>query len=284
MHRKKIWLVSALIILLVAVYGYFTHKSSKEERAHGFNLAAITLADNNTINTAAMPPEIYSLLQQPFFYLGKGRQYFAFQSADEKYVLKFIQQQRFKGPDKEEKLHRLVDSTRIAAELLPHETAVLYTHLQRTKAICPITTIMDRHGDIIRVSLDTTQFIVQQKAAPLKQSIVKLMESNQKEQAEQCIASLFDLILVCAQKNVQDTDGALIRNNNIGLINNCAIYIDIGKLEQVPMNKVRLHNNLRRLHPLLNWLKKEYPDLVPAFTQSLTSTIDTFDSSQSCSK
>lgn len=296
--------VLALIFLFV-VYkcygGYTKHARHSKE----FSLVKITsrLSYNSSWNvkyTSLEKKEVAHILDQPFFFLGKGKQVYAFESADGKYVLKFLQHQRFKVDEavlpqlkkttlnkkltqskkkqKAGKRDELFESFLIAGSKIPQDTGVIFLHLNRTKKEFGTLEILDKKGSVHTVKLDDVQFILQRRADLVKPTIVKLMYEGQKESAKKHIAEIFDLMVTTAKAGIVDRDGALIRNDNLGFLDGHAIFIDTGKLTESKEIAIRsvFQHNLRRLDPLYKWLKKSYPDLADYFAEQKKKAIDSF--------
>ena len=80
----------------LCVFGIFLIKGKKES-FKDFSIRKIT-SDYSPLNVVASNSVIDSILDQPFTYIGKGRQSFVFLSEDKKYVLKFVRQDRLKVP------------------------------------------------------------------------------------------------------------------------------------------------------------------------------------------
>lgn len=233
---------------------------------------------------------VNKILEQPFHYLGKGFQCYAFLSKDGEYVLKFIRHQRLRLPKylslmpnlpglhefkqsksrtSQKRMKQLFSSIKVAYESAAAETAFVYVHLNKTTGIKQHkkVTIFDKTGKKHFVELDNVEFILQKKADLLKPTLISLMEAKKVNEAEKRIDQIFDLLEGCAKKGIQDLDGALIRKDNLGFLKDKAIYIDGGKLvKKSPVEtKNRFSKDLKRLRPLQSWLTKTYPELATYF-------------------
>ena len=95
------------------------------------------------------------------------------------------------------------------------------------------------------------------------------MESGQCHEAKIRINQIFALLRDCAKKGVCDTDGALIRKDNLGFLGDKAIYIDAGKLryKRTIKQKTYFVEDLKRLRPLRKWLDENHPSLVRYFDE-----------------
>ena len=229
-------------------------------------------------------------LSQPYKYLGHGFQCYAFESQDGKYVLKFFRHQRLRLPEfvlalpsfpyfeewrksrilaLSRRLDYLLRSCKTSWDAARRETALLMVHLNSTKDLFPVATIKDPLEGVHHIALDRYQFLLQRKAVLIKPTIARLMKQGDVEGAKQCICWIFDLLVDCVHNDVQDTDGALIRKNNLGFLpaEGRAIYIDGGKLKKHEWKSKEFAKDLKRLYLLQKWLKEEHPALVKHFEE-----------------
>ncbi len=234
------------------------------------------------------PPEtvefVNMLTQQPFYWLGKGFQATAFVSEDGDYVLKFFHQGRLKevpfkhnpisylfSKDFREKMqdrqsHReeIYSSSKMAYEEFPEESGILYVHMNRTEDQIKGIKLRDFNGLSYRIRGDETSFVLQKRAVYVLPTIKALMAEGKVEEAQQRINQIFELLLSMAKKGFLDGDLALMRNNNVGFIEDRAVYIDTGhitKHSNVDLKERMLFEFNVRVAPLHDWLKFRYPEL-----------------------
>lgn len=155
-------------------------------------------------------------------------------------------------------------------------------HLNVTKKMFPKVSITDSLGNSFEIDLDNYQFLLQRKAKLIKPTILEHVAKGQTREAERCIEKIYQLLLHCALKGIRDTDGALIRKNNLGFYEDRAIYIDGGKLSpwRTACTKKDFQKDLKRLQPLKKWLHQECPLLVAHFDRMYSETMDAFDRAQ----
>ena len=243
--------------------------------------------------------QVEAYLKAPYHYLGKGKQCIAYESGDEAYVIKLLLQKKLhftdfmsKLPDffpfslyKDQKVKgkatrkkSLLESFKIAYEIIPEYTGVVFLHLNPTKKLYNTICLIDQKQNPQLVDVNPLQFVVQKKAKLLKPAICEYVWSGDVDAAKRCIDYAFDLLFQCAKKGVTDLDTALIRNNNIGLLDDRAIYIDIGKLRYMPdiQQKHMFVKDLHRLKPLHTWLKKYYPELAEYYQFRQKEVIEAF--------
>lgn len=235
-----------------------------------------------------------------FRYLGHGFQVYAFESDDGQYVIKFFRYQRLRLPSflheapsfplfdewRKERLmtlsHRrecLLKSCKTSWELAKRETALLLVHLNETKNLFGSITLLDPLGESHQLSMDSYQFMLQKKATHIKPEFDRLMAQGRVEEAKKRVDQIFELLIDCAKKNVQDMDGALIRKNNLGFLEDRAIYIDGGKLayrESIRLKKC-FEKDLKRLYLLHKWFKEKYPPLADHFEYTQKRILHDFD-------
>ncbi len=124
--------------------------------------------------------ETTQALQQPFTYIGRGRQCFAFASEDGKYVLKIPRTDIYKLPfltrvlpntvyrQRQEQGRQcakdlILTSFQISFEDLKEQTALLTLHLGQSRHRKEFLTLIDATGCKYRLPLATTAFALQYK-------------------------------------------------------------------------------------------------------------------------
>lgn len=253
--------------------------------------------------TPELLTKVKVIMQQPYFWLAKGYQAYAFESQDGEYVLKFIQQQRFKNfalkksPwnyffDKEYKermaakfVHRLEIflSAKQAFEEIPDETGMVYVHLNKTKEVHKKFKIIDLKGQLHKINADSASFLIQKKAHYVKPTLLNHISKGDMAGAKARIDQVFELVIMLAKKGFVDTDYALVRNNNIGFTKDRAICIDTGHIFKRPIPNMRKHMETecyRRLQPLYNWLVITNPELATYFDSQRVAIIASIPSTE----
>jgi hypothetical protein len=289
-------LIFKIIIFAITVFLFSSAVSWWTGRGDGFALYKIQSSPlyesrwdiNYTQEDLQLAQEA---LKQKYRYLGHGFQCYAFVSEDDKYVLKFFRHQRLRLPDfvnqipsfpifeqwrktKRLSLARrkdyLLRSCKTSWTLAKDQTQLLMVHLNLTKALFPTITIIDPLSQSHTIPLDNYQFMLQRKALQIKPTIAALMKAQDLDGAKARLDQIFDLFVFCAHKGIQDTDGALIRKNNLGFFNDKAIYIDGGKLQPraYPITKKAFKRDLKRLYLLEKWITLEYPALHEHFKEA----------------
>ncbi len=282
-----------LLCIIGALYGVVEIVHLWDSRGEGFRLYKIQsnhLYDPrwDVSYTNEDLQEARKALSQPYHYLAHGFQVYAFCSEDGQYILKFFRHQRLRLPDfvmampsfplfDEWRKSRILALSRrqdylfrsctTSWELARHETVMMMVHLNLTAGLYPTVVLHDLLGNSYPIQLDKYQFLLQRRAKLVKPTITSCMQNGDVREAKRCIDRIFNLFVDCARKGIYDTDGALIRKNNLGFFEDRAIYIDGGKLtkRKGPITKKAFLRDIKRLRPLVKWLKEEYPELLAHF-------------------
>ena len=290
------------VLFCLLAFGLFRTVHWWEGRGAGFRLYKIqsTPLFDDRWETSYTPEELElakQALRQPYRYLGHGFQVYAFLSDDGRYVLKFFRHQRLRLPkfvsaipsiplfDEWRKSRilalarrqdHLFRSCKTSWDLARYETVLLMAHLNTTKELYPAVTIQDSLGNTYSIELDDYQFLLQRRALLVKPTIEALVRKGDEEGACRRIDQIFGLFLDCARKGIMDTDGALVRKDNLGFFEDRAIYIDGGKLAPRigPITRESFIKDIKRLSPLEKWLKELDPKLGKYFAQARAHAID----------
>ena len=208
-----------------------------------------------------------SALAQPFSYLGKGRQAFAFASEDGKWVIKFFNQTYIQTPfyaalfpkerAKRELRERFAkESYPIAASELAEETGIVYLHLGRCQTPLPSIEINHKKIDLNRYS-----FVLQKKVEPFYSS-----NMSSKEKIEQFLS----LVAKRIEKKIADADHDV--EHNFGVKEGKVIHLDPGRLYFEPnlFEQKRLTQEWwSATHRFRKWIEKEHPDELALFDQTM---------------
>lgn len=243
-------------------------------------------------DSAALSPAIQGVLQQPFFWLGKGCQSYVFESQDGQTVIKFIKHQRMrpkpwhaffmqfpwekipylgesswiaslraKEEKKRKKLNALKRSWEIVAENLSEETGILYAHTKKTENKLPSLTLFDKMGLAHEIALDEVEFVIQKKAVPLL-DYIELKSGEGRETWRLFFKDLVALILGEYRRGFADNDQALMQNT--GVLGGRPIHVDVGQFEK--SKKIQEPSCYRqhlfdKMYKFREWLKYYHPVL-----------------------
>lgn len=225
--------------------------------------------------------EVNYALNQPYTYLGCGGQAFVFFSADGHYALKFFKQRHFREPThlnyipfiqkyrrlkfakRKKRIHQEYGSYKIGFEELPHETALVYLHLNPTNHFKKTVTLIDKLQIEHHVDLDSTDFILQRRAELVPSTISTQMKAQDIQGAKETISAIVSLIVHRCKLGYGDKDPNIA--TNCGIFEGRAIKIDVGRFYHDPRMKHPLFFKPELLHltrPFRKWLSIHYPELV----------------------
>jgi hypothetical protein len=226
-----------------------------------------------------------TILSQPFHYLARGGQAFAFVSADGNYVLK-LSKRRWgslyhalaalplpyvqpifakKYKNALQKRDRDLSSYLLAYQAVPDLTGLFYLHLCKNPTFHHTVTLIDKIGIAHTVDLDDTTFVLQQRAEPINHYLKRLESEGNTHDMHLALASLLDTLQTALQRGVMDDDPGLHRN--FGFAGNTPLFIDVGRLQPVaPDATLTLASITSRFRA---FLQEEHPTLVPVFDEAL---------------
>ena len=213
------------------------------------------------------------ILNQPFRYLGKGVQTFAFASADGRYVLKFYRHHRAGHPlsffspisprlkmtlaKRQNKRLKDFSSYKLGYDHLKEETGLIFIHLNRGDFHQKVT-LYDKIGIKHILDLNEMEFLLQQRAQPFYTALERWIDDGQLEEAKEGITGLLSLLQSRCLKGISDKDPDL--QTNFGFINQRPIQFDVGrfKLDSSIDTEAEL---IRITAKLKDWLDQKSPHL-----------------------
>ncbi len=211
-------------------------------------------------------------------FLGAGKQFYAFETADHQYVVKFMKFSRRRPVFWLEKLpffHRYLAERAKRLYELESSMHLALAHLSSEAALAPYPLpknliLIDKLG--IAHSIDTaqTKFIVQKKAVPFT-----VYFAQNPSDAQTLILSYIKTVTSQCKKGICNLDPIIERN--YGVVDNQIILMDIGSLLAHPRlnHKAGMqHEIFVELLPLRQWLKSKHPQQVAFFDQSFCEIIN----------
>lgn len=190
--------------------------------------------------------EITTILSQPFRYIGKGLQTFAFESQDGKYVLKLF---RFDGcripygqrllrwgkdllglssrivMPLDERMSKTFGSCLLSYHKLKEETGIVWVHLNPTPSLWPLIQVQDRLGRWHTLDPAKFRFAVQKKGTLLRAALESAY-SEDPEKFARMVDSFRELLNTLEGKGIYNLDPKMA--SNFGFIGEKAIQIDFG--------------------------------------------------------
>jgi hypothetical protein len=252
----------------------------------GFRLGKVLFDPNREAKPFSLDPEVEKLLKQPFDFLDLGCQTYVFVSRDGNYVLKLIRLERFQSPfwmdwvplsktlkrkfsfGRKKNLENAIKSYEMASSLLTKETQLLCVHLEPTIGL-PSVRINNRFFQTIAVDLNRVGFLIQKRACPLKEYLLK--KRKDLLSSRRAVASFIALTSSMLEKKIFNRDYNCIKN--AGILGEELLFMDVGsfafdeRLPAFPAYEERMRNFLKRFY---RFAASESPDLLPLLDQELS--------------
>lgn len=284
---KKHLFSIALFLLVVTVSARFYFRLTDD-----FRISNITheLTYRPEWATTA-PDQLMSILQQRFYYLGKGSQSYAFASEDGQFVLKFFKYkhlrphwlveslsalpyfsdyQKKQSKRKARKFEHLFAGYHLAWNHLREESGLIFIHLNETKGLFPKVTLIDKIGLKRSVDLDSVVFIVQKKVEMTRSVIDALLAKGDLATAQKRIRQILALYASEYQRGLYDMDHGVMHNT--GFAGDQPIHLDIGKLTLEPRTRdpAFYRADIQKVAARISsWLKANHPESSEAMLADL---------------
>jgi hypothetical protein len=240
----KAFVLGCLSLLLV---GPFCQKATD-----GFSLNKISSSDAPELSSLGDEALAVEVLQQPFFYLGKGGQSYAFASADGQYVLKFfhnrpnpfVPRSSYKAK-KYRKLQRAFEGYHLVYKELGERSGLLFLHLNNIPFQKLPVTLVDKLNIAHSVDLNTLEFVLQKKA--------ESVESYLKQHPQEGLQAMRDFFQTLAAHQIADEDPRSYAN--MGFVGQDAVLCDPGRC-------VKKQAATQSFSPKFEqWLSQHFPEL-----------------------
>lgn len=232
-----------------------------------------------------------SFLDQPFYFLEKGGQAYAFISKDKKYVLKFLKfrkihpsfslkvlstlpclQKRYLSEllCLRKRIEKECRSYQIACKELPQESGLIFARLQKNTPLDKSVTLIDKIGMRRQVYLDQIVFFVQKKATLFYPGLSQIIRAEGEKGAQKALDNLIEFFIQRGKKGILDLDPKI--NKNLGLVGSQTMQIDLGRLcrDSNQKNLKVVHQEMQKaIAPLQGWLHSQHPSLAAYLSQRL---------------
>lgn len=285
-NTDRKWPKILLVITVAAVIVFFAFRAYYRW-TDDFRLANITYEMPYNPNWETNPnPEEYAILstlvQQPFTYVGKGAQAYAFASKDKKYVIKFFKFKHLKPnsfiemfdglpfiteynewqSSRKDRLRKSVfDGHKLAFDVHKNESGLVYIHLNKTSDLELKIKLIDKIGVKRNFNLDDVIFVVQEFAETTRQALTSALESRDLELAKKKMDGIITLYLSEYEKGIYDRDHGVMHNT--GFVGEKPIHLDVGKLtkdKKMKQTAYNLPDMMKVVSKFEIWLRKNYPD------------------------
>lgn len=237
-----------------------------------------------------------AVCEQPFHYLGKGSQAYAFLSEDKRYVLKLFKcyhltpanwlaklplpesLSAWRDATRQKRLKKIDDtlkSYKIAATALRSECGLISMEILPTPQFHQEVMLLDKMGRQHTIDLGDFGFVLQRRADLVYPSLSNWIASDQLAKAKKALRSLVGLIVHRSKKGIQDSDPDL--HKNAGLIGTDAIFIDIGSFHANSEAKdpdIYVRDLLKITNNLRIWLQKQSPELATFLEKEIRNAQD----------
>lgn len=233
------------IFLFVLVFTALSLPAMAKRITSGFRIAKLLVDVPSHVPSLTSDWDL-SLLNQDFFFLGKGAQSFAF--ASKEYVIKFFRSDHGK-------IEELFQSCLLAYEHLPQETGLLYLHLHKTENVLPTIVCKDAVGRKWTMDLNRYSFAVQKKGSDFQQTLLQAGPDELKQRVQEFV----QLIRTRASKKIANADSNLCRN--FGFLEQGAIELDFGNYRYSPDLDEKKETQ-KFVKKLKKWCEKNAPDYV----------------------
>lgn len=228
--------------------------------------------------------EIRHILEQPYDFLGAGRQSFAFVSADGKTVLKFFNRKYFAMPwyafydlEKEGKKRKqreifYEESYRIAEKFLQKQTGLLYVHLGKTEKL-PSVRVKDQTNQEYSINLNQVPFVLQRKGEPFYQALENIQNTKGDEAFLSALNDFLKMIAYRISLGIGDGDHDV--EHNFGFLDGKPFHLDPGRLFLSDLSdpSKKTYEWWSATHSLRKWIAETHPELTLQFDELVDQAI-----------
>ncbi len=283
--KKRPAFLLAFLLIVGVIYGFNRVTDGFSVREIQSSLA-YRAANELSVIPSIQNEELCHIFHQPFHYIGKGAQFYIFESEDGCFVVKFFKHKHLRPLDwlnnipfpsslrhycaqkiekREARISHLFASCKLAYEELPQETGVVYLHLNRGSDLKQELTLIDKVGLKHKISIGDYEFVLQKKAIGAGALLSELTRLEQGEDIRVTMDQIAQVVLKLCEKGVRDCDPAVVQNVAFSTDRKHAMFIDIGQFvkdENIKRPEERQKELFRRLKALRAWAEEHKPELV----------------------
>lgn len=204
------------------------------------------------------------VFSQTFYFLGEGQSSLAYESEDQKYILKFFKPRNDFGIDYV--MERLA-GYRLADRVHKEQTGILFLHLEETNDLNIDVSILDKKINQKKIKgmtksvvpLDKVAFVLQKKANKMSLILKDSINRNDDKLVRKRLRQVFDLYEIEIDKGLVDLDPKII--NNFGFIEENPVRFDVSHLREIekPLNPEKFQQFKSKMEIHVNaWLAKNH--------------------------
>ena len=275
---KILYLLPLFLIICLCKSWYIASLGFKMAKISPGSFLFYTWQKNISCLTEEKRDEVLTILDQPFYFLGRGQQAYAFESADGQYVIKFLRMPKYNPPfwiklpllpvaiaAKGEMVSCRRDSfwkscqrsVSLAEKELKNEMGLIFCHLEQTDDMQKFIVIHDRLKVAHTVDLDRYAFILQRKMEPIAPYLLDFYEKNDHEEIQKTLTSFKEAITYRSNKKIRNKNRNCMRN--MGIMDGKVQEFDVGELRLDPTidNIVEMQKSTKQLK---KWLEVNMPE------------------------
>jgi hypothetical protein len=235
--------------------------------------------------------QLASILDQKFYYVGKGAQSYVFSSNDNQYVVKFFKFKHLRPSwilaflppispfvhyrdrvvfRKQKKLNAVFAGYHLAYGIHKAQSALVYIHLNRTEGLHSSLTATDKLGFERHMKLDEMVFIIQKRGKTTETVLAEVLNKGDLPLVKSYIRQIFDLYMSEYQKGIFDLDHGVLYNT--GFLNGHAVHLDVGRLakNESIKNPPEIQKDLIIIASALKqWVQTNYPNAYPEIVEDM---------------
>lgn len=258
--------MSRFVLVVIFIFGMLCLPYLYRHHALPFRLSKSTaeIPRKTEWEMGEMPASVREILSQPFTYLGKGVQSYAFESQDGLYVLKLFLFDSSKMPfgqslfnwtkqevgryvRKSRSPEEIFNSCKLSYDRAREETGLVWVQLNSERGV-PVL-IKDYLGFSHTIDMNRHRFVLQKKAVTLLPALRDARRNNPEKYA-QMISSFAALLETFEQRGIASLDKKL--STNFGYLETKAIQIDFAdNVEDPELAKRMAPYFLEKLHSKL---------------------------------
>lgn len=290
MKRFKtiLWFLLALVVVFITGRLYYRITDD-------FRMGNITYDFKDDLDWKTKPLNteeqtfLSHILDQPYTYLGKGAQCYAFASEDQNYVLKlfkfkhlrpaywvtilpdtslFADFKKHESEKKAAKLNSVLSGYHLAYDNNKEGSGLIYLHFSPTDYFNKPVTVIDKIGLKHELDADQMVFLIQKKGDTFRTRLSDLIDRGDIEGAKGSIGKIIDMYVYEYKQGMWDRDHGVMHNT--GFVKEEPFHLDIGKFSKDDnMRKPEVFKeDLKHIAWKIDtWVKRTHPNEYPVLSK-----------------